>query len=242
MAVLTLDPQGHLWILGPSHGSYTTESFISRAEQPYTDTGLCISTSPCCVPQPWWTGLGFAHFPHATTNAARFVVHSGRRYLADHAKSSWRISNAEAVKSVRMPSRATALVRSLTCTPRGWKHGVIYVTHKPMMVARLGPMPADRGCGSAQEQQNGALVLSTKERGDLVYLKDLVFDAAGNPVALYLTSKQNLSGPQGGLRQWWMARLMAVHGPTRRLPPVITTTIWGNSRNRLMAAGACWRQ
>ena len=34
------------------------------------------------------------------------------------------------------------------------------------------------------------------------YIKDLNFDSEGNPVILYLTSKNHLTGPNGGIRQW----------------------------------------
>lgn len=34
------------------------------------------------------------------------------------------------------------------------------------------------------------------------YIKDLNFDTEGNPVILYLTSKNHLTGPDGGTRQW----------------------------------------
>ena len=33
--VMTIDPEGHLWVLGPSHGEYTTESFMSRSQSAY---------------------------------------------------------------------------------------------------------------------------------------------------------------------------------------------------------------
>lgn len=34
------------------------------------------------------------------------------------------------------------------------------------------------------------------------YIKDLNFDLAGNPVILYLTSRNHKTGPEGGTRQW----------------------------------------
>ena len=34
------------------------------------------------------------------------------------------------------------------------------------------------------------------------YIKDLNFDAAGNPIILYLTSRNHTTGPEGGTRQW----------------------------------------
>lgn len=52
---------------------------------------------------------------------------------------------------------------------------------------------------------NPALVGDYKAQGRLVYLKDLRFDAEGNPVALYITSNDHRPGPQGDPRTWTIA-------------------------------------
>ena len=41
-----------------------------------------------------------------------------------------------------------------------------------------------------------------QSQGRNCYIKDLNFDQAGNPVILYLTSDNHLTGPAGGVRQW----------------------------------------
>jgi hypothetical protein len=53
---------------------------------------------------------------------------------------------------------------------------------------------------------NPALVYDSRADGLLVYLKDLNFDAAGNPVIMFLTSKGYASGPKNGPRIWQTAR------------------------------------
>ena len=42
--------------------------------------------------------------------------------------------------------------------------------------------------------------ISTEEHN--CYIKDLNFDSEGNPIILYLTSRNHLTGPDGGTRQW----------------------------------------
>ena len=42
--------------------------------------------------------------------------------------------------------------------------------------------------------------ISTEEHN--CYIKDLNFDADGNPIILHLTSRSHLTGPDGGTRQW----------------------------------------
>src|SRR5205814_9060602 len=53
---------------------------------------------------------------------------------------------------------------------------------------------------------NPALVYDSRADGLLVYLKDLNFDAAGNPIMLFLTSKGYESGPKNDPRVWKTAR------------------------------------
>jgi hypothetical protein len=57
----------------------------------------------------------------------------------------------------------------------------------------------DAGVASA------ALVHDFEREGLLVYLKDLAFDAQGNPIILYLTTRGYKSGPESGPREWWTA-------------------------------------
>ena len=53
---------------------------------------------------------------------------------------------------------------------------------------------------------NPALIFNSRSKGLLVYLKDLNYDAQGNPVILFLTSKGYESGPKNDPRTWQTAR------------------------------------
>lgn len=56
------------------------------------------------------------------------------------------------------------------------------------------------------EIQNPALVKDYASEGLLVYINDLTYDADGNPVILYVTSKGFEAGPEKGPRTWHTAR------------------------------------
>ncbi|SFG83434.1 BNR-4 repeat-containing protein [Pedobacter insulae] len=53
---------------------------------------------------------------------------------------------------------------------------------------------------------NSALVKDYHSLGLNVYINDLAFDAKGNPIILYLTSKGYEAGPENGPRVWYTAR------------------------------------
>ena len=52
---------------------------------------------------------------------------------------------------------------------------------------------------------NPALIRDYQREGRLVYLKDINFDADGNPVLLYITSNYHQPGPKGEPRIWTIA-------------------------------------
>src|SRR5262249_9761104 len=56
-----------------------------------------------------------------------------------------------------------------------------------------------------REPRNPALVHDYAAEKQLVYVKDVNFDAEGRPVILYLTSAGDASGPAGGPRTWHTA-------------------------------------
>ncbi|QDU89547.1 hypothetical protein Pla175_29390 [Pirellulimonas nuda] len=55
------------------------------------------------------------------------------------------------------------------------------------------------------DPQCSALVRDYRSEKRLVYLKDIGFDASGNPVILYLTSSDHRPGPVGAPRMWSIA-------------------------------------
>jgi hypothetical protein len=57
-----------------------------------------------------------------------------------------------------------------------------------------------------KEERNAALVRDYRSEKQLVYLKDLQYDAQGRPVVVYLTSQSYNSGPQSPPRRFWLAR------------------------------------
>ena len=55
-------------------------------------------------------------------------------------------------------------------------------------------------------EENPALVRNFNKDGRNCYIKDVNIDSEGNPMILYLTSDNHLTGPDGGKRSWEVAR------------------------------------
>ena len=52
-------------------------------------------------------------------------------------------------------------------------------------------------------RNSNALVMDYQTLGKNCYIKDLNFDGDGRPVILYLISDNHLTGPEGGIREWF---------------------------------------
>ena len=86
------------------------------------------------------------------------------------------------------------------------------------------------------ERYSNSLVADYQSQGRNCYVKDLNFDAAGNPVILCLTSDNHLTGPDGGTREWhilhWTGREWKQH--------VITTSTHCYDSGSLWIDGSTW--
>ena len=66
---------------------------------------------------------------------------------------------------------------------------------------------------------NAALVIDYAARGELVYTCDLGWDKNGNPLLLYVTSRDGLPGPQGNPRQFVLTRWDGARWQTNTIAP-----------------------
>jgi hypothetical protein len=210
--VLSLDDAGHLWIFSASHGT-GRPSYIHRSDQPLSiDSFTRIAVTNFSYPQPWhWPGKGFL-FLHTRYGANKAMGVGGQRNL-------YNMTSRDGVEW-------TAL-RPLAGIARGdyqisWLHGNKLGTALDFHPAPLGlnaraniyyMETADFGStwknilGESlalplTAERNDALAYNSRKDDELVYLKDLNFDAAGRPVILFLTSKGFESGPHHGPRTW----------------------------------------
>jgi hypothetical protein len=85
--------------------------------------------------------------------------------------------------------------------------------------------------------ENAALVADYYSAGQLVYTCDLNFDPDGNPILLYVRSRDGNPGPQGDPREWCVTRW---DGATW-ITTVITTSTHNYDMGSLYIEGDVWR-
>ena len=215
--VLLVDAEGYIWIFSPSHGDFTTPSYIHRSSRPYSiDRFETIVTTLYSYPQPWYApGEGF-FLMHKQYDNTGGTVHDARRCLclatskdgkawskpvriATIERGHYHVTNFDGKRIVSaldyhplesgLDGRTNLYVIQSSDLGKTWTT----IDGKPLDMPLTNP-------------HNPALVRDYKKEGLLVHLADMVFDEDGEPAILYVTSRGNSPGPQNDPRTWSFAR------------------------------------
>lgn len=207
--VLLLDDEGYIFVFSPSHGT-ARPSYISKSTRPY-DISEFLTTSPFnfSYPQPKYVpGKGFLFF-HTRYKGGRCLYTKTSRdginwendkLLAHMEQGHYQVSNHRDDGSVATafnyhPAQGGLNARTNLYYMESADFGDTWKTAAGETL--ITPL---------KTTQTLALVHDYQAEGLLVYMKDLVFDKAGHPVILYITSKGYESGPKNDPRTWRTAR------------------------------------
>jgi hypothetical protein len=206
--VMSIDGDGFVWIFSPSHGEWTTPSFIHRSVAPYSiDRFETVAEALFAYPQPWWVpGRGFA-FLHARYQDGRML-----HVQASRDGRAW---------SKPRPIMGIEQGHYHVSARHGGKVGLAANFHPRVggLEARTNLYYLESADGGETwttvdgtplalplcEIRNPALAHPFQDEGLRVYLMDLNFDATGRPAILFLTSRSHVLGPESGPRTWTVA-------------------------------------
>ena len=219
--VISVDEKGYIWIFSTSHGT-GRPSYIHHSKRPYDidefefvpatkiENGKEVPMTNFSYMQPWYVdGQGFIcfftryNYPAQRTScfmSSRDGCHwSQWQRLAAIDEGHYQISACNGKKA------------GSACNyhPKGkglnWRTNLYYLETTDWgnswqnIEGRKLKLPLT-------EPDNPALVHDYEKEKLNVYLKDIVYDANGYPVILYITSKGYQSGSQNDPRTWRTAR------------------------------------
>ncbi|MBN1293867.1 MAG: BNR-4 repeat-containing protein [Candidatus Latescibacteria bacterium] len=237
---IMLDDNGYIWVFVSAHGTVRS-AYIYKSTEPYSiDSFSLINTTNFSYPQPWYIkGKGFL-FLHTRYIEGRNLYWQtspiGKEWsepfkLATigqgHYQVSWRHGNKVGTafnyhpdlniegnwKDPENPGKNPALSGANNRTNLYYIETTDFgetwtnAAGTPVAVPLIEP-------------ENAALVRNYRKENLLVYMKDINFDADGNPVILYITGKGSESGPQHDPRTWTTAYWT---GSAWRINPVTTS-------------------
>jgi len=203
---ISLDDRGHIWIFMSSHGG--KDGFIYRSRAPFSiDAFDRVEQHEFTYPQPWYMkDFGFFFLFTKYTAGRELYWRTSRDGITwsddrkcvgfgGHYQVSWVLgSKCGTAFNFHPPvgglnARTNLYYLETTDHGRTWHNAAGEPVTAPLHSVR-----------------NNALVHEYQSEGWLVYIQDLNFDAAGNPVILYLLSRGYESGPNNGPRIWTTAR------------------------------------
>jgi len=206
--VLSIDGDGYLFVFASAHGT-GRPSYIFKSLKPYDISQFeQVADFNYSYPQPWYIeGKGFL-FLHTHYKGGRGMYF---RTSTDGKEWSERVMMShidEGHYQISWPWRGR-VGSSFNYHPKG--KGLNYRTNLYYMhTADMGETwtavdgkPVET---PVTEVANPALVHDYEADGKLVYMKDLNYDAEGNPLILHITSNGWVSGPESGPRIWRIAQ------------------------------------
>jgi hypothetical protein len=202
---LSLDAAGYLWVF-VSGRTTIRPGYVYRSAVPYDISRFeRVAEQEITYPQPWHVpGRGFFHLHTRYTNGRELywaTSPDGRTWsearklagMGGHYQTSGERDGKIATFFNYHPGgdvdRRTNLYYAQTTD-----FGATWTTADGTPLA----LPLT-------EPRNPALVVDYAAQGRLLYTCDLNFDAAGNPILLYVLSRDYQAGPAGGAREWTVA-------------------------------------
>ncbi len=204
---IMLDEAGHVWVFASSHGT-ARPSYVYKSTRRYcVDDFVLIKETNFSYPQPWYlAGRGFL-FVHTKYTGGRQLFWTtspdGRSWAEPqclaaiaqgHYQISWRHGDKLGTAFNYHPQKGGL----------NWRTNLYYLA-----TSDLGRTWRDvRGREMElplRSVRNSALVRDYESEKLLVYLKDINFDASGQPIILYVTSRGYQAGPQNAPRTWTTA-------------------------------------
>lgn len=240
---ILIDPQGYIWVFVSGRGR-TRPGFKYRSSAPYSISSFeQITEEEMTYPQPWYIeGSGFFHFFTKYTGVRELYFESstdGRNWTEDqklagiigqpgeksgHYQVSNHWGNKLGTFFSRHPNGNVDLRTNL------------YYLQTTDMGRTWTTADGQKVQPPVTEVQAPALVRDYQAEGKNVYLKDLVFDAGGNPVCLYLTSGGHEPGPKNDPREWRVSHWLGDSWRTS----IITTSDHNYDMGSLWIDGDHW--
>lgn len=206
--VLMLDGDGFVWVFVSAHGT-ERPAYICRSREPYsTDAFELIQETNFSYPQPWFVpGNGFL-FLHTRYRGGRFLY-----AITSPDGITW----GEPVQLARMEhghyqvswcsgARVGTAFNYHPDAPAGLHRTNIYYMETADLGKTWKTVQGKVLSLPLETPDSNALVHDYEPEKQLVFVKDVNFDAAGNPVLLYLASLGIETGPKNDPRIWTTAR------------------------------------
>ena len=213
---LQIDDKGYLWIFSSSHGT-GRPSYIHRSSKPYAiDEFELVKQTNFSYTQPWYIpGEGFLFLHTRYGGGKPLGIKAERCLFWMTSKDGFNWSEPQMLAGIVRgdyqiswrTGKRVATAFDFHPQPLGLNaRANIYYLETDDMGRNWRTIRGENVKLPFSDTNNAALIYDSRAEKLLVYLKDLNFDAQGQPVILFSTSKGFEPGPENGPHQWQTIR------------------------------------
>jgi hypothetical protein len=207
---LCIDPDGYLWVFVAGRANIRP-GFIYRSRKPYDIDSfeLIEKRDRMAYPQPWFIeGKGFLFlFTMYTKGREEYWMTSpdGQKWSEVHKLVGF---GGHYQTSAR---RGNEIITAFNYHPGGNvdKRTNLYLLRTDDMGQTWKSAAGQPVRTPLADKLNPALVRNYEAEGKLIYIQDVTFDSAGQPVILYVVSTDYRPGPLDPPRTWFIAHWQA---------------------------------
>lgn len=239
---LLIDPDGYLWVFVSGRGR-SRPGFKYRSDDPYDISSFTqVSEEEMTYPQPWYIeGKGMFHFFTKYTGVRELYYETspdGQQWTEDRKLAGIMGEGEEKSGHYQVSGHYNGKVATFFSRhPNGNvdRRTSLHYLQSTDFGETWTTASGEKEKTPVTEVDSPARIIDYESQGKNVYLKDIGFDAEGNPVALYLTSGGHEPGPDNNPREW---RVSHYDGSTRTANRWQTSTITTSDHNYDM--GSLW--
>ncbi len=206
---IAMDGAGYIWVFVSGRGK-KRPGFKFRSKKPHNiDQFILVSEEEMTYPQIWWVEeKGFFHFFTKYTGVRELYFETSRDGL------TW--TEDQKLAGIKGPAEEKGghyqvsyhykdkVATFFSRHPNGNvdKRTNLYYLESPDMGRNWRTVDGKAIGTPVKEVMSPALVKEYASLNKNVYLKDMQFDAQGNPVCLYISSGGHEPGPMNSPREW----------------------------------------
>lgn len=203
-ASISIDDKGYIWVFVSGRNT-SRPGLIFKSNKPYSIEGFTqISKGEMTYPQPWFVpGKGFFYLFTKYTNGRELYWKTSKDGI------SWTSDQQLAGMGGHYQlsgMHGNKLVTVFNYHPGGNvdKRTNLYLLQSEDMGKSWQNIEGATMTIPLRSTHTPALVHDFEKESKLVYLNDLNFDEAGNPIILAVISRHHQPGPQGDPREWFI--------------------------------------
>jgi len=210
---LLIDDEGYLWVFVSGRGK-ARPGFKLKSKKPYDISEFVkMSEEEMTYPQPWKTGHGYFHFFTKYTGIRQLYFETsqdGLKWSEDQMLAGIAVNKGEKSGHYQISNlfKDKVVATFFNRHPNGIvdRRTDLYYVQSENLGQSWASIEGKKLTLPLTRQASAARVVDYASQSKNIYLKDMAFDADGNPACLYVRSYGHEPGPRSAPYEWCVTK------------------------------------